>query len=116
MTTVVKLSAPSELDEPQAGEGDSSEMGRVVSSDLSGQLGLGSMPVGEMVVTNGDVLADVFKRVDELEARVESLETENADLREDRDELIDAVQRIGDLLDQADSLKQVSLPENPQNK
>jgi len=113
VTTVVKLSAPSELDEPQAGEGDSSEMGRVVSSDLSGHLGLGSMPVGEMVVANGDVLADVFKRVDELEARVESLEAENADLRGDRDELVDSVQEIGRLLDRADSLKQVSLPEEP---
>jgi len=71
------------------------------------------MPVGEMVVANGDVLADVFKRVDELEARVESLEAENADLRGDRDELVDSVQEIGRLLDRADSLKQVSLPEEP---
>jgi hypothetical protein len=67
-------------------------MVRTVSTDLSDYLGLGSMPADEMVVANG--------------------ESENTDLREDRDELIDAVERIADLLDQADSLKQVSMPED----
>lgn len=113
---MVKLSSPSEFDGSRSTEVESSQMVRSVSTDLSEYLDLGSMPVDEMVVANGDVLADLFKRTNELEARVESLETENEDLREDRDELIDAIERIGDLLDQADSLKHVSLPEEPQSK
>jgi len=109
----MKFSTPEDMDEPAPStSGERRELPEL-ESDLTESLGLESRTVDDMAVMNGDILAGVFDRVSELEDRVESLEAENADLREDRDELVDSVQEIGRLLDRADSLKQVSLPEEP---
>ena len=109
----MKFSTPEDMDKPAASTSDELRELPELESDLTDMLELDSRSVDEMAVTNGDILAGVFERVGELEKRVESLEAENADLREDRDELVDSVQEIGKLLDRADSLKQVSLPEEP---
>lgn len=109
----MKFSTPEDMDEPAAStSGERRELPEL-ESDLTDSLGLESRTVDDMAVMNGDILAGVFDRVGELEDRVESLEAENADLREDRDELVDSVQEIGRLLDRADSLKQVSLSKEP---